>query len=212
MTSIEALEWRYACKKFDDQRLVSEVIIEKLKHAFNLTATSYGLQPVKLVIIHNKDLQNELLPVSMNQKQIIQASHLFLLCTHINIDENYINTFFDRLIEQRGTPASVLAGFRAAVLAEFGAKSQKDIDLWAAKQAYLALGNLLTVCAIEGVDACPMEGFLPNEYDQILTLKSQGLRSVLLMPIGYRADDDPFANMVKVRKSIDESVLQINQL
>ena len=89
---------------------------------------------------------------------------------------------------------------------------KKDIDLWAAKQAYLALGNLLTVCAIEGVDACPMEGFLPNEYDQILTLKSQGLRSVLLMPIGYRADDDPFANMVKVRKSIDESVLQINQL
>ncbi len=210
MTSIEALEWRYACKKFNDQKIIPDEKINILMQSFNLTASSYGLQPVKLLVIQNKRLQSELLPSSMNQPQVAQASHLFLFCTHTNIDKDYINEYFDRTINKRGTSPEVLAGFRSAVLKEFGSKSQTEIDQWAAKQAYLALGNMLTVCALEGIDACPMEGFMPHEYDRILDLKSKNLRSVLLMPVGYRADDDPLAVMVKVRKPLAESVLQIN--
>ncbi len=209
MTSIEALEWRYACKKFDDQKTIPNSVVDLLIKAFNLSASSYGLQPVKLLVIQNKSLQKELLPVSMNQQQVVQASHLLLFCTHLNINDAYINEFFDRIIHQRGTSPEILAGFRSAVLKEFGSKSQGEIDSWAAKQAYLAMGNMLTVCAMEGIDACPMEGFTPDEYDRVLDLKSKGLKSVLLMPIGYRAQDDPFAAMPKVRKSIDNSVLQI---
>ena len=209
MTSIEVLEWRYACKKFNDQKIIPDEVVNKLTQAFNLTASSYGLQPVKLLVIHNKDLQQELLPFTMNQQQVVQASHLFLFCSHVNVDADYINEFFDRIISKRGTPPEVLAGFRSAVLKEFGSKSQSEIDQWAAKQAYLALGNMLTVCAMEGIDACPMEGFIPDEYDRVLDLKSKGLKSVLLMPIGYRSENDPFAAMAKVRKSLDESVLHI---
>ncbi|MDG1309218.1 MAG: NAD(P)H-dependent oxidoreductase [Flavobacteriaceae bacterium] len=209
MDIIKALEWRYATKKFDFEAIIPEETIALLKHAFNLTASSYGLQPVKLLLVSNKSTLNDLVPLSMNQKQVGQASHLCVFCVETNIDEAYIRAFFDRIISVNNTPDEVLNPFRTSVISSFEQKSEDDIFKWGAKQAYLAMGNMLTVCATQGVDACPMEGFDPTEYDRYLKLNEQGLRSVLVMPIGYRATDDMFGTMNKVRKPLNESIIEL---
>ena len=208
MDIIKALEWRYATKKFDYEAIISEETIALLKQAFNLTASSYGLQPVKLLIVSNKSTLNALVPLSMNQKQVGQASHLCVFCVETKIDEAYIRAFFDRIISINNTPDEALNPFRTSVINSFKEKSDDDVFKWGAKQAYLAMGNMLTVCATQGVDACPMEGFDPVEYDRFFKLKEQGLRSVLVMPIGYRAKDDMFGAMKKVRKPLNESIIE----
>jgi len=208
MNIIEALEWRYATKKFDSEAIIPEKTIDLLKNAFNLTASSYGLQPVKLLMVSNKSTLSDLVPLSMNQKQVGQASHLCVFCVETNIDETYIRAFFDRIKSTNHTPDEILNPFRSSVISSFKQKSDDDIFKWGAKQAYLAMGNMLTVCATQEVDACPMEGFDLVEYDRFFKLKEQGLRSVLVMPIGYRASDDMFGAMKKVRKPLNESIIE----
>ena len=145
----------------------------------------------------------------MNQKQVGQASHLCVFCVETNIDEVYIRAFFDRVKSINNTPDEILNPFRTSVINSFKAKSDDAIFKWGAKQAYLAMGNMLTVCATQGVDACPMEGFDPLEYDRFFKLNEKGLRSVLIMPIGYRASDDMFAALNKVRKPLSESIIEV---
>ena len=206
---IEALKWRYATKKFDPTRILSTSKIAIIKNAFNLTATSFGLQPVRLVIISNKDQQAELVPLSMNQKQVGDASHVLIFCIEKQVDEQYVKAYFDRVKDIRNTPEDIIKPFKNYLLDHFKNASSEDNDLWASKQAYLAMGNLLTVCGLEEIDACPMEGFSPEGYDDFLGLTARGLQSVLVMPIGYRAEDDMFSTMKKVRKSLDNTVLEL---
>lgn len=210
MSLLKALKWRYATKKFDTYKVISAADIENIKEGFNLTATSYGLQPVQLLLVHNKAIQKELVPISMNQQQVEQASHLAIFCVKTTLDADYVIEYFDRIKTIRKTPDEILASFRTHIIDSFGAKSAEEIHLWGAKQAYLAMGNLLAVCADLNIDACPMEGFEPDKYDAYFDLKAKGLRSVLIMPMGYRAEDDPFAAMKKVRKPISESITEIN--
>jgi nitroreductase/dihydropteridine reductase len=209
MDIIKALNWRYATKKFDSEAVISDEKIDLLKTAFNLTASSYGLQPVKMLIVSDKSTLNALVPLSSNQKQVGQASHLCVFCVETKIDEAYIRAFFDRIIATNNTPDDVLSPFRSSVISSFESKSDDDIFKWGAKQAYLAMGNMLTVCATQGIDACPMEGFDPEQYDHFFKLNEKGLRSVLVMPIGYRAEDDMFASMKKVRKPLADSIIEI---
>jgi|TARA_B110000503_G_scaffold29017_1_gene46461 nitroreductase len=209
MNIIKALKWRYAAKKFDSSRVIPNEIIEVIKESFNLTASSYGLQPVKLLIVSNKSILQELVPISSNQQQVGQASHLCVFCVDTNIDEAYIRTYFENIKSIRNTPDAVLSSFRDSIISSFGSKSTDEIYNWGAKQAYLALGNMLTVCATQEIDACPMEGFDPVAYDVYFKLKEQGLRSALVMPIGYRAEDDMFADMKKVRKDLKDSIIEI---
>ncbi len=208
MDIIQALKWRYATKKFNSEAIIPEETIALLKQAFNLTASSYGLQPVKMLIVSNKSTLNDLVPLSMNQKQVGQASHLCVFCVETTIDEAYIRAFFERIKSINNTPDDALDSFRTSVISSFKQKLDDDVFKWGAKQAYLAMGNMLTVCATQGVDACPMEGFDPVEYDRFFKLNEQGLRSVLIMPIGYRAKDDMFGAMKKVRKPINESIIE----
>lgn len=207
MDVIKALQWRYATKSFDKDKLVSQKKLTRLMDAFNLSASSYGLQPIKLVVVSDKELQKELCAYSMNQKQIEQASHVLVLCIEKTISKNYIKDYFSLVKSVRKTPDEILKPFKNFLISHFEGKSQKEIDQWAINQAYLALGTLLTVCAVEGIDACPMEGFEPAEYDELLDIKSEGLQSVLVLPIGYRAEDDFMANLKKVRKNRFESVI-----
>ena len=209
MNIIKALKWRYATKKFDSSRVIPNEIIEVIKESFNLTASSYGLQPVKLLIVSNKSILQELVSISSNQQQVGQASHLCVFCVDTNIDEAYIRTYFENIKSIRNTPDAVLSSFRDSIISSFGSKSTDEIYNWGAKQAYLALGNMLTVCATQEIDACPMEGFDPVAYDVYFKLKEQGLRSALVMPIGYRAEDDMFADMKKVRKDLKDSIIEI---
>lgn len=209
MNIVKALKWRYAAKKFDPSRVIPNDIIEVIKESFNLTASSYGLQPVKLLLVSNKSILQELVPLSSNQKQVGQASHLCVFCVDTNIDEAYIRSYFENIKSTRNTPDAVLSSFRDSIISSFGSKSTDEIYNWGAKQAYLALGNMLTVCATQEIDACPMEGFDPVAYDAFFKLKEKGLRSALVMPIGYRAKDDMFADMKKVRKDLTDSIIEI---
>lgn len=206
---IDQLNWRYACKAFDSERQLSESQVQTLKEAFNLTASSYGLQPLKLLVISNQELKKTLVGASMNQKQIEQCSHLLVLCSRTDIGPDYIHSYFKLVMDQRGTEEQILAPFRDFLLKEMGAMTSENLNAWTAKQAYIALGNLLTVCATEGIDSCPMEGFHPEQYDEILGLSEIGLKAVLLLPVGYRSIEDKFASFAKVRRGVPEVVIEL---
>ena len=209
MNIIESLNWRYATKKFDSNKKLSKNQVNILKNAFNLTASSYGLQPIKLIVISNQEIKNNLLESSFNQKQVIQCSHLLVICIETNIDESYIELYFKRVVDIRKTSAKVLESFKNSIINEFNDMSNTSIINWSKNQAYLALGNLMTVCAVEGIDSCPMEGFVPEKYNEILDLKSKNLKSVLVMPVGYRSVDDQFSSFKKVRKDINDNTIEL---
>ncbi|WP_034059192.1 NAD(P)H-dependent oxidoreductase [Lacinutrix jangbogonensis] len=209
MNIIDSLKWRYATKNFDKDRIVSHEKLNILFEAFNLTATSYGLQPIKLLVIQDKNLQQNLVACSMNQKQVAEASHVLVFCLESVIDKVYIENYFKLVKSIRNTPNEILDPFKNFLVSDFENKSQNKIKEWSTKQAYIALGNLMTVCALEGIDACPMEGFEPEKYDEILNLKSKGLESVLVLPIGYRDENDYMAEQNKVRKKLEDSVVMM---
>lgn len=210
MTIIESLQWRYAVKKFDETKILSEEKVDTLKEAFNLTATSYGLQPVKLVIVKNKEVQQKLVEHSWGQKQVLQASHLLVICIPSIYKKKYVNDYFDLIKKVRNTPDEILNPFRDFLTSDVNNRTQEELFQSNKNQAYTVLGNLLTVCALEKIDSCPMEGFIPEKYDEILKLKEQNLSSVLILPVGFRAEDDYMKDLKKVRKSIKDSVIEIN--
>ena len=190
--------------------MLSETQIHTLKEAFNLTATSYGLQPVKMVVIKNKEIQKQLVEHSWNQEQVAQASHVIVICIQDDINENDIEKYFDLVKKTRNTPDEILNPFKDYLKSDISNKSENQLALWMKNQAYIALGNLLTVAAVEEIDSCPMEGFSPEKYDEILNLKDHNLKSALVLPVGFRAEDDYMKDLKKVRKNITDVVIEIN--
>ena len=210
MNSIDNLKWRYAVKKFDHHKILSDNQINILKQAFNLTASSYGLQPIKLVVVKNKDIQKELVLHSWNQQQVSQASHLLVICVDTKLDKTDVEKYFERVKEIRNTPDEIINSFKEYLTTTISEKTTEDLLSWGKNQAYLALGNLLTVCANEKIDSCPMEGFIPEKYNEVLGLKEKNLSSVLVLPVGFRAEDDIMTHQKKVRKNIGEIVIDIS--
>jgi len=210
MDIIKSLEWRYATKKFDSSKKLTTAQIDTLKKAFNLTATSYGLQPIRLVIVTNQALKESLVEHSFNQRQVADASHLLVICIQEEITKKDINASFDQQLEERKLEEKSIAAFRNYLLDTFEKMSIEKQQEIGKLNAYIALGNLLTVCASEKIDACPMEGFNPAKYDEILSLKNHQLKSVLVLPVGFRDQEDFMQNMVKVRKSMDQITLTID--
>ena len=209
MSNIRALQWRYAVKKFDKEKILPESKVDILKQSFNLTATSYGLQPIRLVVVKNKELQESLKENAMNQAQLSTASHVLVICIERNVDKEFILSYFERVKKIRETPDEILDPFKNFLVEDFGNKSNEELAIWAKNQAYLVLGALLTVCASEEIDACPMEGFLPEAYDELLNLKEKNLKSVLVLPVGYRAKDDIFSSFKKVRRAEEDTIINI---
>ena len=209
MSIIENLKWRYATKKFDATKKLSDEKLTILKEAFNLTALSYGLQTLKMVIVENQAAREDLLPHCYGQHQVCDASHLLVLCIQNRIDEVDVNQHFETIKDIRNTPDEILEPFKAQMKSTIkDMPEEKKVD-WATKQAYIALGNLMTVCAVEEIDSCPMEGFIPAELDKALNLDAHGLSSVLLLPVGYRAGDDMFSGFKKVRKQLSETIIEL---
>lgn len=210
MTSIiDHLKWRYATKKFDPSKALSPIKVDVLKQAFNLTATSFGLQTITMVIVSNKKIQHELVKFAYNQKQVLEASHLLVICIQDNITDTDVDMLFNNTQSIRNTPQYILDPYRKNLKDMMQRMTIKERQQWSINQAYIALGNLMTVCAVEGIDSCPMEGFSSKDYDRILDLKGKNLKSVLLLPVGYRADDDMFAKLEKVRKTVEESTIEL---
>ena len=210
MNTIESLKWRYAVKKFDNSKSLTETQINTLKDAFNLTATSYGLQPLKLVVINNKKIQKELFAHSWNQSQVVDASHLLVICIPKKYSSEEVKKYFTLVQEIRNTPDAINNPFKKFLTAEIEKKTQEELFLWNKNQAYIALGNLLTICAIEKIDSCPMEGFIPEKYNEVLQLDAHNLTTILALPVGFRAEDDYMKDLKKVRKNIQDVVIEIN--
>jgi len=208
MNIINSLEWRYATKKFDPSKKLSNHQIETLKKAFNLTATSFGLQPIKLIVIQNKKLREKLVEASYNQRQVTDASHLLILCIENDTTSESINAYFDLEKKIRGVEESVISDFRTQLIDTYKNKTIEEKQQSAIYQTYIALGNLMTVCAVEQIDSCPLEGFIPSKIDEILNLSSLNLKSVLMLPVGYSAEDG-LNELKKVRKPINETVIEL---
>ncbi|WNH10545.1 NAD(P)H-dependent oxidoreductase [Thalassobellus suaedae] len=209
MSIIKQLHWRYATKKFDVTKKLSVEKLDILKQAFNLTATSFGLQTIKMIVLENKDLRASLVAHSYHQKQVLEASHVLIICIQDNILEQDIIAYYNNIKSLRSTSETILKPYRESLVKTIEKMSVEERLQWSKNQAYIALGNLMTVCAIEGIDACPMEGFVNSKYDEILQLDKIGLKSILLLPVGYRAEDDMFSEFKKVRKSLEDTIIDM---
>jgi nitroreductase len=201
---IQDLNWRYAVKKFDNTKKVSDADLLIIQEALRLTPTAYGFQALKYLIIENPEIRQKLLPKSSNQQQVVDASHLLVLCAYNVIAENHIENHIQRTAQTRNIPATNLAGFQDHLIATFSKWSIEKTKEWTAKQCYISLGMLMQTCAQLRIDATPMEGFDPIGYDEILNLTDQNLHAVLVCPIGYRHEEDGYGQLAKVRKSIPE--------
>jgi nitroreductase len=199
---IEDLNWRYATKKFDSTQKINQQDLETILEALRLVPSSYGLQPLKYLIIENRELRIALKEASWNQSQVTDASHLLVICCHIDttsedIDNNILLTSKTRKIEHEK-----LTGYGDFVKRTISQLTLAEKTQWNEKQAYIALGVLLHTLAALRIDSTPMEGFDSEKYDAILNLTQQGLKSVLVCPIGYRSEEDNTQHLKKVRKNV----------
>jgi nitroreductase len=205
-TVLEQLNWRYAVKKFDASRKISDEDWNTLENSLILAPSSYGLQPYKFIVVTDENLKAELTPAAYGQTQIADCSHLVVVAYKKVLTDGDIEHFVDRIVELRGTPREQLAEYEATM--KGAAKKNVDdgtIETWNSRQSYLALGFLLETAALLGFDACPMEGFHPAEFDRILGLTDYS--SVVLCAVGYRdAANDYMANQAKVRFPIEELI------
>ncbi|MFT6361135.1 MAG: nitroreductase/dihydropteridine reductase [Candidatus Paceibacteria bacterium] len=206
MSLLHKLEWRYATKKFDSEKKVPEEEVTELLKAMNLTASSYGLQPFEFVVVKNQDIQDQLLPVSWNQSQLSDASHVIVIAAKTNMTADYIQDYIQRIADVRKVNLEDLEGYKQMMIGGPGTWSEDQVILWSQKQCYTVLGTLLLAAADLKIDACPMEGFQPDAYDEILGLKEQGLHATLVIPIGYRSAEDSTQHDAKSRRHLDDII------
>lgn len=208
MKLLENLKWRYATKKFDTSKKVSEVDLGNIKEAVRLSASSYGLQAYKVLVIDDPEIRAKLRPVAWNQSQITDASHLFVFCSYKDVTPEHIDELVALKAEAYGKDEEELKPYGDFVKSKVGEKSKEEKRQWSSRQVYIALANLLTACAELKIDACPMEGFDPKEVGDVLGLPEKGLDAMVLATIGYRLEDDPTQQFPKVRKSM-ESIFEL---
>ncbi|MDT8415394.1 MAG: NAD(P)H-dependent oxidoreductase [Flavobacteriaceae bacterium] len=201
---IESLEWRYATKKFDASKKIPTETLETLKTALQLTASSYGLQAYKIFIIENPEIRQKLLPFSWNQNQIVDASQVLVFANQLEIGDADVDAYINNASQTRNVPVEKLKPYADFMKANIKSVPAEAKAFWNAKQTYIVLGNLLTAAAALKIDVCPMEGFDPAAYDEILGLKALGLTAAVVAPVGYRSDEDATAHLAKVRKPKEE--------
>lgn len=205
--ALARLNWRYAVKKFDSTKSIPTETWSALEQAAVLSPSSTGLQPWKFVVVTSPEMKQKLRPAAYNQPQITDCSHLVVFCAKAPPTAADTNRHVERTAEVRGVPVSSLDAFRKMV--EGSANRPPDEGTaWAARQAYIALGVFLTTAAMIGVDACPMEGFDPPQFDELLGLKAHGVKSFALAAAGYRAADDKYAALAKVRLPLEEVIIR----
>ncbi len=204
------LNWRYATKKFDPTRSVPAEKVERIVEAVRLTASSSGLQPYQLLVVTNPALREAIKPHAWNQAQITDCSHLLVFAAWDNYTAERINTMFDFVNAERGFSNEGWEAYRQKLLNAYPQRDAETNYQHAARQAYIGLGTALIAAAEEEVDSTPMEGFDPAKVDEILNLRERGLRSVILLPLGYRASEgDWLANLKKVRTPRSQFVIEL---
>ena len=210
MELIEKLNWRYATKKMNGKKVTQEKV-DRILEAARLAPTSSGLQPFEIFVVSNAEVKEKIKPVAWNQSVITECSHLLVFAAWNTYTEERINYMFDLTNEIRGFKNEGWENYRQQLLNSYPQRDEEVNFNHAAKQAYIAFSQALIAAAFEEVDATPMEGFNADAVDEILGLKEKGLRSVVLMPIGYRdASEDWLVNLKKVRKSKEQLVTEVN--
>ena len=205
---IETLEWRYATKKFDPTKKINEETWSTLEKALVLTPSSYGLQPWKFIIVQDMPLREKLKAASWGQSQVTDCSHHVVFVIKEKLDEAHITKFVEQTAKVRNQDISTLEGYKKMMIGDLvnGPRSHVIAE-WAARQAYIALGNFMTTAAVVGVDTCPFEGIDPVKYDEILGLTGTGWKTVCACPAGFRASDDKYADAKKVRFDMKDLIV-----
>ena len=210
MELIEALNWRYATKKMNGQTVPQEKV-NRIVEAARLAPTSAGIQPFSVIVVTNPELKKQILPIANNQSQMVDSSHLLIFAAWDNITKERIEENMARTAIQRGMPVDAMNDFKDRLVGMFTAKSAEENFQYAARQSYIGFGMALAAAAVEKVDSTPMEGFNPTELDKLLNLNEKGLRSVALLPLGYRDEaNDWLAKLKKVRQNEESFVVNFN--
>ena len=207
---LQQLKWRCATKKFDPTRKISAADWKTLEEALVLTPSSFGLQPWKFIVITDQSTKDSLVPASWGQRQIADCSHVVVFTVKNNLSEKDIDTYLGRISEVRGIPRETLASYRDMMVGSlFKGLDATGRTEWATHQVYIAIGNFMTSAAMLGIDTCPMEGIEREKYDQILGLGVRGLKTCVVAVAGYRAADDKYATLAKVRFKTDDVIERI---
>lgn len=209
-TVLNQLRWRYATKQFDAQRRITAEDWSALEQSLVLTPSSFGLQPWQFIVVTDQQTKEKLVPASWDQRQVADASHVVIFAIKKDLGAADVERYIARIAETRNVSAESLKGFKDVLLGFLAQPAEKfDVNAWATRQVYIALGNFLNTAALIGVDTCPMEGIDPAQYDEILGLSAKGYRTVVVAAAGYRAASDKYATLPKVRYSADEVITHI---
>jgi nitroreductase len=209
-TVLNQLRWRYATKQFDSHRRISDEDWSTLEQSLVLTPSSFGLQPWQFIVVTDQQTKNKLVPASWNQTQIADASHVVVFAVKKELGAGDVERYIARIAKTRKVAPDSLQGFKDVLLGFLGQPSDKfDVNAWATRQVYIALGNFLNTAALIGIDTCPMEGIDPARYDEILGLSAKGYKTVVVAAAGYRAASDKYATLPKVRYNADEVITHI---
>jgi len=207
---IQKLKWRYATKKMNPAKAVPQEKVDRILEAIRLTATSSGLQPYEVLVVTNAEIREKIKAIGWNQAQITEGSHLLVFAAWDNYTAERINMMFDLTNDERGFKNEGWENYRNMLLSTYPARDAETNFQHAARQAYIGLGTALVAAAEEQVDSTPMEGFDPAALDEILGLRAKGLRSVVILPLGYREEDkDWLVNLKKVRRPIAKFVTEV---
>lgn len=208
MNLINALNWRYAAKRMNGTKVPAEKI-NTILEATRLSASSMGLQPYTILVIEDENLRKEIQKVAFNQPQIVESSHLLVFAAWDNVSPAQVTDYINQIAAERGVEPETLADFKNSLLGVINREPELNFQ-WAARQAYIAFGTALAAAATEEVDATPMEGFNNAALDELLNLKEKGLRSVTLLPLGYRdTTTDWLVNQKKVRRNSEKLFLKV---
>jgi nitroreductase len=208
-TFIENSNWRYATKKFDSTKKITNSDFEKLLEAIRLSPSSYGLQPFKVLIIENPEIRAKLQPASWGQSQIVDASHLIVFANYTKLDNNDIDAYLQNISNTREIPVESLADYGNFMKGAIGQKTDAEKNIWNQKQTYIALANLMNAAADLKIDVTPMEGFVPEQYNEILGLDKLQLNAAVVATLGYRHEEDATQHYKKVRKSNEELFIKL---
>jgi nitroreductase len=210
MSPLQALQWRYATKAFDPEKKIPAETMAIIEQSLVLTPSSYGLQPWKFLIVTDKATRETLVPHSWGQRQVADCSHLVVFTVKRTFGEADVDALIARTAEVRGVSRDALQTYRDIMVGDIvkGPRSRAYED-WAKRQTYIALGQLMLTAAQLGVDSCPMEGFVPDKYDEVLGLAAKGLTTSVACPLGYRSTNDKYASAPKVRYPAEQVIERI---
>lgn len=206
---IDKLNWRYATKDFNPSLKLAKEQLETLYSAIQLAPSSFGLQPYTVFVVSNAEVKQNLRAAAYNQPQVTDASEIFIFATYKNFTTEHVDAYATNIAATRGIDKSDIQGFIDVMNGTVASRSAEELKIWNSKQTYIAVGVLLETAALLDIDACPMEGFDPAQFDEILGIKDKNLTALAMVAVGYRSEEDKYQKLKKVRKSKEDLFVKI---